>query len=218
MFSQLLNRNRRGETALGVSVALHCVLLAWLIHPPRPIFIAPSSTRAGVNGTGSTSIYFAAKAGAAEDQSVQAKDRLTYVRTEKAKTRKKDRRLTKLPEPDAPNKSVVASSAPPAGSEYGSSLTGPTSGQEVRPALRVAGSEPRVDSNDFSGLEGNVVIEITINERGDIVQKTLLTSLSPAVDQKVLAALEDWRFLPATRDGVAIPSKEDVYYHFPVRR
>ncbi len=218
MFSQLLDRNHRGETALGVSVAMHCVLLVWLIHPPRPIFIAPSSTRAGVNGVGSTYIYFPAKAGTAADQAVSAKDRLTFIKAEKARARKKDLQLTKLPEPDASNKSVVAGSAPPAGSEYGSSLTGPTSGEEVRPALRVAGSEPRVDTNDFSGMEGNVVIEITIDERGNIVQKTLLSSLNPAVDQKVLAALEDWRFLPATRDGVAIPSKEDVYYHFPVRR
>jgi hypothetical protein len=26
--------------------------------------------------------------------------------------------------------------------------------------------------------------------------------------------LENWRFRPATRDGVAIPSKQDVYFHF----
>ena len=36
-----------------------------------------------------------------------------------------------------------------------------------------------------------------------------------SIDGKVLEALENWRFRPATRNGVAIPSKQDVFYHFP---
>ena len=42
-------------------------------------------------------------------------------------------------------------------------------------------------------------------------------SLGPALDGKVLAALENWHFHPATRDGVPIPSKQDVVYHFKPR-
>jgi hypothetical protein len=38
--------------------------------------------------------------------------------------------------------------------------------------------------------------------------------MTPAIDQKVLLALETWRFRPATRDGIPIPSKQDVHYHF----
>jgi len=41
--------------------------------------------------------------------------------------------------------------------------------------------------------------------------------MGPAIDGKVLAALESWRFHPATRDGVPIPSKQDVVYHFKPR-
>jgi TonB family protein len=67
---------------------------------------------------------------------------------------------------------------------------------------------------DLSGQEGDVVVEITIDAQGNIVQKVVIQSLGPAVDQKVLAALENWRFRPATQNGVAIPSKQDVYYHF----
>lgn len=127
-------------------------------------------------------------------------------------------KLSPLPPPEAAESTATASSAPPSGSVYGSSLVGSPIGQEVRPALRVKGSEPTVNPAEFAGLEGNVVIEITIDDRGNVVEKNLLQSLSPGVDRKVLAALEDWHFLPATRDGVAISSKEDVYYHFPVRR
>jgi hypothetical protein len=45
----------------------------------------------------------------------------------------------------------------------------------------------------------------------------VVQSLGPAIDAKVLAALENWRFRPATRDGVPIPSKQDVVYHFKPR-
>ncbi len=89
------------------------------------------------------------------------------------------------------------------------------SGDEIRPALPVSATDPVVDRADLAGHgEGSVVVEITIDDKGNIVQKVVLQSLGPAIDQKVLAALESWHFSPATRNGVAIPSKQDVYYHF----
>jgi len=89
------------------------------------------------------------------------------------------------------------------------------SGDEIRPALPVSATDPVVDGADLAGhAEGSVVVEITIDDKGNIVQKVVLQSLGPAVDSKVLAALESWHFSPATRNGVAIPSKQDVYYHF----
>jgi TonB family protein len=218
MFRQLSNRGRREKVALALSLMMHCLLLGWLLRPPKPIFIAPFSARAGSNGRATTYIYWPTKEGAAEARTSVAKDRLTWTGAERTKVPKRELQLANLPETAEANTSTIPNTAQAAGSVYGSSLTGSTSGEEVRPALRVTGSEPIVDRDDFGGLEGNVVVEITIDERGNIVQKTLLTSLNPQVDQKVLAALEDWRFLPATRDGVAIPSKEDVYYHFPIRR
>jgi TonB family protein len=60
-----------------------------------------------------------------------------------------------------------------------------------------------------------VTIEIPIDEAGTIVQKVVLQSLGASVDQRVLAALEKWHFTPATKNGVPIPSRQDVYYHFP---
>jgi protein TonB len=58
---------------------------------------------------------------------------------------------------------------------------------------------------------------VTIDDKGNITDKKVVESLTPAIDAKVLAALENWRFLPATRNGIAIPSKQDVYYHFRAR-
>ena len=65
--------------------------------------------------------------------------------------------------------------------------------------------------------EGDEVVEITIDETGNVTRTVVLESLGPAVDAKVLAVLQNWRFHPATRDGLAIASKQDVHYHFKPR-
>jgi periplasmic protein TonB len=112
----------------------------------------------------------------------------------------------------------AANPAPSAGSPYGSLSDGADTGHEIRPALPAVTSEPLVSAEDLrGGAEGNVVIEITIDEAGNIVNKAVVQSLDPTIDAKVLAALENWRFRPATRDGVPIPSKQDVVYHFKPR-
>jgi TonB family protein len=105
--------------------------------------------------------------------------------------------------------------ARPAGSPLGTVLEGPLTGEEVRPALPVVSPDPVVGTSELDGLQGDVVVEVTIDERGNIIQKIVLQSLAPSIDGKVLEALENWRFRPATRNGVAIPSKQDVFYHFP---
>jgi len=37
------------------------------------------------------------------------------------------------------------------------------------------------------------------------------------LDEKALAAAQNWRFRPATRNGVAIASKQDYIFHFRAR-
>jgi TonB family protein len=100
-----------------------------------------------------------------------------------------------------------------AGSAFASNAEGPLAGVDVRPALPVRGSDPQVFPWELR-QEGDVIIEITIDEGGNIVDKKVLHSMSAAIDQKVLLALESWHFHPATRDGIPIPSKQDVHYHF----
>ena len=83
----------------------------------------------------------------------------------------------------------------------------------IRPALPVVSPDP-VFGSDAAGIQGDVIIEITIDETGTIVRKIVVQSLGPSIDQRVLAALEKWHFTPASKNGVPIPSKQDVYYKF----
>ena len=217
----------RGQTQLAkyCSVAAHGLLLLWLLHPVSPRLVAPSFVVHGDHGVQIAHLYWPAQQTAgsevspgtsAADSRQQLNSHLTWKRrTSKAKATERE-----LPRPriglddqtSAPGQAVQARAA---GSALGTVLEGPLTGEEVRPALPVVSPDPHVAADELGGLQGDVIVEVTIDEKGNIVQKVVIQSLAPAIDGKVLEALENWRFRPATRNGVAIASKQDVYYHFP---
>jgi TonB family protein len=104
-----------------------------------------------------------------------------------------------------------------AGLPYGTLNQGSLYGNEIRPALPIATSDPVVYPWQLPNSPGNEVIEITIDERGEIIKKTVLQSLGSDIDDKCLAALENWHFQPATRNGTPIPSKQDAIFPFRAR-
>jgi protein TonB len=135
-------------------------------------------------------------------------------------------RNRRLPKPEAMHTTVNQISqgrasqqdvqGPRAGSPFGSLVEGSALGEEIKPALPIYGPQPEVASYELpTGLQGDVVVEITIDAQGTVVQTSLLRGLGHGLDEKVLAVLQNWRFHPATRDGVPIPSRQDVYFHFP---
>ncbi len=66
-----------------------------------------------------------------------------------------------------------------------------------------------------TGIQGDVIVEVTIDASGSVAETKLLRSFGYGVDERVVETVRNWRFRPATRDGVAIASKQDVHYHFP---
>ena len=206
--------------SLYASVCFHFIALASLLHSPNPTFVSPSSIQQGENGRSITEIYWTQDSSSAEQRTLE-KQHLTWTPPVKTKPPHPQPEATadKGPEDTAITASKVDSATPTAGSPYGSLSYGSITGLEVRPAVRIFGSEPRLDTDDLAGVtEGNEIIELTIDAQGNILEKSVIQSLGPVVDARVLGALADWRFRPATRDGVAIASKQDVYYHFPIRR
>ena len=94
---------------------------------------------------------------------------------------------------------------------------GSLSGDDVRPALPTTTSDPVVYPWQLPDYGGNEVIEITIDRSGAIVDKKVLVSLGPDIDSKCLAALDNWHFQPATRNGAPIASKQDAVFPFRAR-
>ncbi len=217
---------------LAVSLALHGVLFAWLLHSPEPQLLIPSSVALGHNGKVVARLYFPTQS--PDDSSTSSSDSATQVYRRQRLGHdkliwKQKATAAKLPVPPAQVSLAEAQDSAktatlsklghgaPAGLPYGSVPGGPVYGDEIRPALPITTSDPVVYPWERPDSEGKVIIEITIDERGEIVRKTVLQSLGPAIDDKCLAALGNWHFQPATHNGSPIASKQDAIFPFKAR-
>jgi Gram-negative bacterial TonB protein C-terminal len=232
MFSPWSNATtRRQRRFLAASVLLHGVLLGWLLHASEPELLQPSAIAFGQNGNSVTRLYWTSQNfdDSTHSSSDQATERYRHQRLGPKPTFKKPAQLAKLPAPRSPlvpaeatdNSRTQTLSAlghgAEAGQAYGTLNRGPMLGDEVRPALPVATADPVVYPWQLPDSPGNEVIEITIDERGEIINKTVLVSLGANIDQKCLAALENWHFHPATKNGSPIASKQDAIFPFRAR-
>lgn len=213
------------------SLVTHGVVLAWLLHAPEPRLLQPSSVALGQNGTSVTRLFWSSKNpdDSTHSSSDLASERYRHQRLGQKLTFKTPVKLAKLPAPQNPvapteaedkSKTQTLSAlghGAQAGERYGTLGQGPVFGDEVRPALPFATSDPIVYPWQLPTSAGNEVIEITIDERGEIVRKAVLVSLGPEIDTKCLAALDNWHFHPATRNGTPIPSKQDAIFPFRAR-
>jgi len=232
MFAQLnpgaASQQRRLRT---VSLVVHGIVLVWLLHSPEPQLLQPSSVARGENGRSVTRLFWSSKNpdDSSHSSSDLATERYRRQRLGQKITFKAPAQLAKLPALQTPrdrseaedkSKAQTLSAeghGAQAGERYGTSNGGPLFGDEVRPALPVATSDPVVYPWQLPTAAGNEVIEITIDERGEIVSKTVLVSLGPEIDTKCLAALDNWHFHPATRNGSPIASKQDAIFPFRAR-
>lgn len=80
---------------------------------------------------------------------------------------------------------------------------------EVAPLPGIARSEL---PNDF---EGDIVVEITIAKDGKVVRTKVLQTIGNGLENKVVATLMNWRFKPASFDGVPVASLQDISFHYP---
>lgn len=64
-----------------------------------------------------------------------------------------------------------------------------------------------------SGEEGEAVIRASISKTGDVVEVSVVSATNPAFGESAIAAVKQWKFKPATKDG--IPSQ--VVVNLPVR-
>lgn len=233
MFAQLNPATvRRQRWLRSGSLAFHALLLAWLLHTPEPQLLTAVSVALGQNGKSVTRLYWPSKS--PDDSSQSSSDNATehyrHQRLSHEKlTWKAPTQTAMLAAPQNPlartnaddNSKTQTLSAlghgAQAGLPYGTLNRGAFSGDEIRPALPVTTFDPVAYPWELPDSEGNIVVEIVIDERGDIVAKTVLQSLGSKLDEKVLLALQNWHFQPATRNGSPISSKQDAIFHFHAR-
>jgi protein TonB len=201
-------RRRRWTFSVCVSSLFHLAVAVLFCWPTAPIFVRPALIARGEGGSATPlSVVLYAPIAASSSPPLSS---LPAPAPKKPKKTKLKKRLNVIEEADkTPNQAEV-------GSENGSAYDGLASGDEVKPALPVAFQDLKIPRSELpSGIQGDVIVEITIDAQGAVIEERLLQGLGHGVDDRVIAVLRDWRFHPATRNGVAIPSKHDVHFHFP---
>ncbi len=207
-------QRKRWKAALLGSFAGHLLLLSLLLYHAAPAFVNLSDVQLGMpHSYGSRSIIYLAPVGPERAQALTEQPKLALHRSPKpAQTRK--------PEPRREPPAMTAENAPDetarGGSPFGRVPGSPLSFDEVMPAFPVVYPDPPVSRADLPvGVQGDVIVEVTIDSQGNVVETRLIQGIGYGIEQKVLTVLQRWRFHPATRDGVTIASQHIVHFHYP---
>jgi periplasmic protein TonB len=199
---------KRRSLALLASGAAHVAALVYFCWPATPIFVKPNLLARGEGGRSApeaVALYLPQDYVAKAEQSKLSFPALRQSQVSKSKKKKRHDVLEQ-----------ETAGAREIGSPSGSSADGATYGDEVKPALPVTFSDPQISRWDApSGVQGDVIVEITIDVQGNVSETRLLQGLGHGIDEKVIAAAREWHFRPATRNGVAVSSRQDYRFHFP---
>jgi protein TonB len=199
--------------ALTISLAIHVIFCTWLCWQPEPPIINRTTVTMGENGASIGIVYLPT------DPSLripvnEESHRLKY--SARVQKRIAIRRHHTAPRQTDEHPTEAKMQAPAQGSPYADSNSGPLSGWGAQPALPLNFPDPKVRNSDLPpGVAGDVVVEVTIDVAGNIVNKKVLQSIGYGIDEKCLAVLENWRFRPARMNGMPIASRQDVHFHFP---
>jgi TonB family protein len=59
-------------------------------------------------------------------------------------------------------------------------------------------------------------VEVTIDVDGRVAEARVTTGMvAPTIEQTLLAAIREFKYTPAKRDGTPIPSQLDIVVHIP---
>ena len=208
---------KRSTAAQVVSFVLHVALIYLVVAPAAPLFVKPIAIQLGHGGHSTALVFIGHNTAELSDPELSTPKRyqLAYVPPD-AKTiylRPPERRAATKPKKKPLHEVQDAARA---GSPYGSVVDGMLSGHDVRPALPLTFPSPEVYPWQVpNGVQGTVVVEVTIDTQGNVTATKILQRIGHGIDEKVEAAVRNWRFRPATMDGRPISSQQDVLYRFP---
>jgi TonB family protein len=216
VFTELQPKNSgfRRHRAVGVSVAAHLTVLAAIVfHSPRIIDLGPAWLAYGDGAHTYKLIYIAPDA---NDDATSDAAKLVFPR-QASKTYAHPQTPKPAPEPQP----VIADAEAGdhnthAGSPLGTMIDGPITGHEVHVAYPTVYPDPPVDRAELPrDLVGDVVIEVTIDSAGNVVETKIVQAIGHGIDEKIEATLRRWHYQPATLDGTPVASRHDVHFHFP---
>jgi TonB family protein len=68
------------------------------------------------------------------------------------------------------------------------------------------------------GIEGEVLVEAIIDERGEIVETKIIESLGAECDKEAIRAIQSVRWKPATKQGIPVRSQVSIPINFKLQK
>lgn len=110
----------------------------------------------------------------------------------------------------SPNVSSPASAVPDSSSGSDSYGSG-----SIQIALTTYSPSPAPDLSALPhGVQGDVVVDVTIDPSGKVAELAVLHTLGYGIESSVIGTLKTWTFRPATKDGSPIASVQELHFHF----
>lgn len=90
-------------------------------------------------------------------------------------------------------------------------------GHDYKLAVQTAGELPVISADQVPPhFQQYVIVEVTIDTEGRVAEARIVAGIvDPAIEQTLLTAIKDFKYVPAKRDGVPIPSQRDIVIHVP---
>src|ERR1700760_2161050 len=204
MFAPLPSRHRSLQSA-GISLAAHAVVIAGLVaalrHHPVRVYTLPGSSSG-------THIELAYLPGRAPAPVVHA-------------TPKVKKQPSLAPLAPMPHLTVTENTPSPSYSSTPATAPDSTAGTDswgsgdVQIALTTYSPSPVPDLSALPhGVQGDVVVDVTIDPTGKVADLAVLHSLGFGIESSVIGTLKTWTFRPATKDGNPIASVQELHFHF----
>jgi protein TonB len=181
------------------SAVLHLAALAVILHVRR-LHIEPTRFPGTVLGSHISLTYSPGRARTA---------------TEKAAVKPTAAKLTRPVKSFTPTQ-ASGTSISPASANPNAAQGGDAFGSgNVTVALATYFPTPKPDLTQLPhGTRGDVIVDVTIDEQGKVVDSQVAQSMGAGIDQTILATIQTWTFKPATKDGVAVSSQQELLFHY----
>ena len=125
------------------------------------------------------------------------------------------------PLPPRPHLTVTETTAAPSQTSAPALVPDSTAGSDswgsgaMQIALTTYSPSPAPDLSALPrGVQGDVVVDITIDPSGKVADLAVLHTLGYGIESSVIGTLKTWTFRPATKDGTPIASVQELHFHF----
>ena len=205
--------DRPGASALWISIFVHCVVLLALFLPgsPRPTRILPGPLETATLIQGKGHISFRVNAAMSLRRGAGSSKRAQMTAPGRQVSTSGSASTQALQQQAAQQTAAITKSLKFRG------IYGFYPGHDYQLPIHQSGELPSISLKQFpTQIPQFVIVEITIDDQGAVADAQIVNGMVvPAVQKILLAAVREFKYIPAKRDGMPIPSQLDIVVPLP---